>query len=71
MPPSLVRLGILSSTSLSANKNLTPEEKQELTEEYKRLKTKLKSIEDELISQLNELKGICLEEAVSSKQIKL
>ncbi|KAI6175541.1 FERM domain-containing protein 4B [Aphelenchoides bicaudatus] len=63
MPPSSLRIGTLSSTSLSVNKNLSAEEKQELDKEYKRLKTKLKSIEDELITHLNELKTICLEEA--------
>lgn len=68
MPPSSVRLGTLSSTSLSINKAMSAEEKEQLTQKYHSLKVKLKAIEDELITQLNELKGICLEEAVSLKQ---
>lgn len=67
MPPSSsLRLGgTISASSLAAQVEISAEDKQRITEDYQRLKTKLKSIEDELIAQLNELKSICLEEAVS------
>jgi hypothetical protein len=66
MPPSSIRLGTLSSTSLVGQSGcVTAEEKQKIAETYQHLKAKLRLIEDELIEQLNELKTICLEEAVS------
>jgi hypothetical protein len=66
MPPSSLRLGgTISSSSLAQPECLSAEDKQRITEDYQRLKVKLKAIEDELIDHLNELKVICLEEAVS------
>lgn len=65
MPPSSLRLGTLSSASIIGQSECkTAEEKQQIAENYQRLKAKLRLIEDELIAQLNELKTICLEEAV-------
>ncbi|KAI6180895.1 hypothetical protein M3Y98_00770600 [Aphelenchoides besseyi] len=41
----------------------TFEKNENTTAKYAELKVKIKSIEDELIEKLNELKGICIEEA--------
>ncbi|KAI6206752.1 hypothetical protein M3Y94_00948400 [Aphelenchoides besseyi] len=41
----------------------TSEKNEKTTAKYAELKLKVKSIEDELIEKLNELKGICIEEA--------
>lgn len=77
MPPASSSARLIcvpSSGSLSMNHQkegecagTVDEQKQRLTAEYHRLKAKLKAIEDELLGQLNELKSVCLEEAVSGR----